>query len=385
MSQISEESLEYAVHASLGACNLSGGGSKPYNFRCPICGDSKKNQFKKRGFVLQNDEGWTYICHNECGSMSFINFLKQYHPQVYQEMIFRSFSSKKKGPRKTQPKEITDPNKDHKANVFKPGELISVLDPTNEMAIKGLEYCLSRQIRRKVYEKWFVCLEDDKFHDKYPNGEYVLNGKGYPSGNEYHSRLIIPYYRFGGSWVQFDARALEASALRYRNLEGAKREYYNVDWLDVNRPFFMLEGAINSTFIENAVAFGGTEHFDGFIQENPQVLKNAKNGILIFDNDDAGKIKLQKVMKYGFSWFNWKSIKIDPAAASEGNIIKDINDLVRFGKDVELDDKGYVKSEWIKKYVEGTGATEVLFTLQYGDMQGMQQKRVESERFRLNI
>ena len=41
-----------------------------YNFRCPICGDSKKHKNKARGYLYQVKTILNFKCHN-CGA-SFI-------------------------------------------------------------------------------------------------------------------------------------------------------------------------------------------------------------------------------------------------------------------------------------------------------------------------
>ena len=46
-----------------------------YTFRCPYCGDSKKNKNKTRGYLYQVKTDFNFKCHN-CGlSRSFTNFL----------------------------------------------------------------------------------------------------------------------------------------------------------------------------------------------------------------------------------------------------------------------------------------------------------------------
>ena len=46
-----------------------------YNFRCPLCGDSKKNKSKARGYLYQKKSDLNYKCHN-CGiTASFAYFL----------------------------------------------------------------------------------------------------------------------------------------------------------------------------------------------------------------------------------------------------------------------------------------------------------------------
>ena len=47
-----------------------------FNCRCPICGDSKKNKSKARGYFYQVKNNTNYKCHN-CGvNVSLSNFLK---------------------------------------------------------------------------------------------------------------------------------------------------------------------------------------------------------------------------------------------------------------------------------------------------------------------
>ena len=56
-----------------------------WNFRCPICGDSKKSKYKKRGWILPSVDKVVYYCHNCFVSITFRNFLKQTHPDVFEK------------------------------------------------------------------------------------------------------------------------------------------------------------------------------------------------------------------------------------------------------------------------------------------------------------
>ncbi len=46
-----------------------------YNFRCPLCGDSKKHKNKARGYVYPLKADMNYKCHNCGASSTFSNFL----------------------------------------------------------------------------------------------------------------------------------------------------------------------------------------------------------------------------------------------------------------------------------------------------------------------
>ena len=56
-----------------------------FNCRCPICGDSKKNKHKKRGYWLHKNGVYKYFCHNCGATRSVENFLKEFAPNLAQE------------------------------------------------------------------------------------------------------------------------------------------------------------------------------------------------------------------------------------------------------------------------------------------------------------
>jgi hypothetical protein len=393
--QIPDYVLHDAVKETLGDCNLSGGtGTTPYNFRCPICGDSKKNPHIKRGYVLFKDSNWIYHCHNECGSMSFFKFLKERHNDVYRNVLFHAFdrSDWKKKTKKVIPKQEAT-FKGTNIYKFQKGELIGITDahPTAKIA---LNYCISRKIPKSIYSHWYVCLKDSKFIVRGPDGNYIYNDKGIPIGNEYGNRLIIPYYRYGGDWVQFDARDLnEKSFLRYRNLEGADRELYNGDFLNVNEPFFLFEGSIDSTFVRNSVAFGGTKHLMSFLNQFPHIAEHAHNGTVIWDNDEAGYDEIPKTVDLGFKWFDWRDITplsqyqyyTDENGVMKERKIKDMNDAVMYTNKFRLDNNGFIISDDLKKYIMVSEGASILLTLIHGNREKKRKQKLKKRYEQMRI
>ena len=57
-----------------------------YNFRCPICGDSKKSRTKARGWIFDKSGSARFYCHNCAASMSLGGLVKHLDPQLYSEM-----------------------------------------------------------------------------------------------------------------------------------------------------------------------------------------------------------------------------------------------------------------------------------------------------------
>ena len=62
-----------------------------WNFRCPICGDSKKRKNKARGFVYRKKASFFYKCHN-CGvGLTFNNFLKNIDHGLHTEYLVEKY------------------------------------------------------------------------------------------------------------------------------------------------------------------------------------------------------------------------------------------------------------------------------------------------------
>lgn len=370
-SRIPNNVLHDAAQQVLSGCDLSPNSKVEYNFRCPLCGDSQKSLHKKRGYVYFAKNAWIFVCFN-CGkTMSFISFLKIVDQELYKKVLFHGFThdNNYKKTKIIEEDLAVETYKPTGIAVFKPKELISILDQ-NPLAKLALDLCEKRKIRREVYSGWFVCLKGQEFYDRTPTGEVILNENGFPKGNEYGYRLIIPYYKYGSIWSQFDARDLrEKSPLRYRNLEGVDKEFYNIDWLDVSKPFFLLEGAVDATFIKNAVSFGGIKGLNELLKQHPEITQNINNATIIWDNDDAGKDEIEKTVKMGFSWFNWSDIKpSDQFKYNEDGserIIKDINDSVMYTDFMDRDEEQYIKLECLQKYIEKPNLIKVV--LLFGD------------------
>ena len=68
-----------------------------YNFRCPICGDSKKHRNKARGYIYAHKADMNFKCHNCGASTTFSNFIKTLDPVLYKQYIFEKFKDRNTG------------------------------------------------------------------------------------------------------------------------------------------------------------------------------------------------------------------------------------------------------------------------------------------------
>ncbi|WP_405325941.1 hypothetical protein [Fibrobacter sp.] len=363
-ANIPDAALEEAVEAEFGDNSFAlEKKSQYYNFICPFCGDPARPN-KKKAYVYR--DRWLFRCY-KCGqSMHFMKYLKENDDAAYKRMLLFGFD----GDRSDDKREEVLPKK--KVDLpFEDGELISLLDH-HPLAEQAVAFCQGRRIRPEVYDLWFVCQEGDQFLKRDDLGGLVLNEQGRPIGNEFKNRLIIPFYKYGGAWTQFDARALDPdNKLRYRNFEGVKRQAYNIDFLDVTKPFYILEGTIDSTFIRNAIAIGGISHFDEVIADNPQIAEHKENCTVIWDNDNAGELARIESVKKGYKWFNWSGIKE-----------KDVNGAVLSGE-MPVDDDGYVSTQFIEGRSLPPEGAAIIFALERGDMAARERQKQRETRLQL--
>jgi len=335
-----------------------------FNFVCPYCGQMPNNSFTKperKAYVYRDT--WNFVCY-KCRPAHHVMWeFRESYPTIFNRLLFMLYGQGNKGPQKKIERQYVEG-----AYQFKDGELVSLEEENDPDVQTAIDFCKKRQIREKVYKEWFVCKKDKRFLDKNPDGTLKLNEYGLPTGNEYGNRLIIPYYRFGGSWVQFDARDLtNKSKMRYRNYAGAKRELYNGDFIHFNKPFFMLEGAIDSTFIKNSVAVGGLKHFKSFVEADPNFKEYKENGVIIFDADEAGIDDLRTVMNMGFKWFDWSKFRNDnPQSPDFGGKVKDINEAVLNCSEFKMTPDGYVDPEFIMAHTYSAEAGIMLLNMKYG-------------------
>ncbi len=337
--------------------------SQWYNFVCPFCGDPARPN-KKKAYVYR--DRWLFRCY-KCGtSMHFMKYLKENNETAYSHLLLYGFD----GERSKDTSELVLPNKKSELP-FADGELVSLMDH-HPLAEQAVEFCKRRKIRQQVYDQWFACQEGEQFLRHDAIGGLVLNEQGKPIGNEFKNRIIIPFYKYGGSWNQFDARAIDPNnTLRYRNFEGVKRQAYNIDFLDVKKPFYILEGTIDSTFIRNSIAIGGISHFDEVIADNPAIVEHKDNCTVIWDNDQAGELARIKSVQKGYKWFNWSGIHA-----------KDVNGAVLSGE-MPLDTDGYVWSEFIENRCQSPDGASIIFALERGDMEKRERQKQREIRMQL--
>jgi transcription elongation factor Elf1 len=286
-----------------------------YNFSCPLCGDSQKNLSKARGYAFAKGNGLFYRCHNCGASTNLGNLLKNVDSELHKEYILERYKSGKsdlcnfKDPKFDIPSPKFD--KVSKQSVFQYAQSIGEL-PLGHFC---LNYVQGRQIPQDKYNLLY-------FTPNYK--EFILSlVPDYEKELLPDARLVIPFYNEYNELIAVSGRALETSdkTLRYvtvRTLESNNKLVYGMDRVDLDKSVRIVEGPIDSLFVDNCIASG-----DANLALTAKNI-DCKEKLLIFDNQPRNK-EVCKLML--------DAIKLEHNVVIWPDYIesKDINDMIVTG------------------------------------------------------
>lgn len=291
--------------------------NKGYNFRCPICGDSKKNKHKKRGWVLDTPEYpfLIYKCFNgECyWGGTFKNFLYNFYPELYKKYKNKlkqklydkvkneNIISKKNNTTLLNQNETKENNK-FKLKLFKLNS--ELFKPITEYK-EPLEYLKKRKIPEEYFEKIFFCIDKNSI---------------------YNDMIIFPFEYKKGLYYGFQGRSYKyKSFLTYSKNDNFKvYNYFNVD---LTQPVYIFESIIDSLFVKNSIAMLG-------VDISKEILNTIQTPIFVLDNDDAGYNKIEKYLKLGYKCVifpdNIKCKDVNDMIVKENFTKEDIYNIIQY-------------------------------------------------------
>jgi len=248
-----------------------------YNFRCIICGDSKKSKFKKRGWFkwYKNRNTYLYYCFNCSSSHSFDYIIKEYYSNLYytyraekQDKIIDTFTTNK-------PDEFSIDFKKEQSDryVIKDAALEPGCKPITECP-KCLEYINIRNTPNIIYKDWYYLNKD----------------------------IIIPFYK-NKKIYGYQKRNIEKKIF-YVSLPEENIKIWN--WYNITSlyPVYLTESVFDAAVFYNldtindnpvqSVALIGKE----INSKISKTLYNFRDKIIFcFDNDTSGKISVEKYSK----------------------------------------------------------------------------------------
>ncbi len=287
-----------------------------FNFRCPLCGDSKKNKSKARGYFLKRNGKYHYMCHNCEENRTVDNFLKELNPMLFQEYkleVMKEFSQ--------QNNTIFGDSLPDVPVIPKPVMLGS--KPLKELKAisqlhqdhKAAKYIWGRAIPANLHYKIFYVENGYEWARKWLPEKFTLEWKGKDP------RVVLPLVGADNKCYGAIARSIGANVnQRYLKLNWANETgfVYGLDAIDKEDKVYVMEGQFDSLFIPNSIAVGSMA-FDLVKQHLPE-----ENTVIVLDNEPRSKFtvnQMKKAVDKGYKVCVW------PSHIKE----KDINDMILSG------------------------------------------------------
>ena len=239
---------------------------------CPFCGSSESFQYK-------TEKGLMFVCH-DCQRNVPASFLPESKQEKIESQV--NFTS-----------------------------LLGLCTKLTELPSD--HFCVKYVKDRKIPQKTFDFLYYTE------NFETIAEtvGKKLKSG----PRLILPFINKDGKMFAMQGRALDDDKVRYITLVFDKEEelVFGSDRVDMTKPFFVVEGPLDSLFLDNAVATAGLNNLSD---------KYVPLATICHDNEPRNQAvvkSLKKNIERGFKVVIWSS----------NNNYKDINEMVLGGINIE--------------------------------------------------
>jgi len=246
-------------------------------FRCPVCGDSKTNKFKARGYLSETSEGAVYHCFNCEFSGTFAQLLEQV------DMTLKDSYNREIG--KDKREKFLE--KKNELDVFKKTE-VTVQAPdeikTNSVLIDGEEYQVTTLTNSAIEYLKFRCVAEDDFKHfrSLPGMNAVI--------------VFLKHEKIFG----FQVRSIVGKFFHNYVQEG-RDKCWNLDYvmtLPKGTDVYVFESIFNALSVSTKNVLAGLGS-----SLSPALLKLLKDYNLIFcyDNDGTGVKKTIQFTEKGYS------------------------------------------------------------------------------------
>lgn len=291
--------------------------------RCPICGDSKKDQTKRRFYFFVRDDILLTKCHNCDWSSSFYKFLEHFDINTFRDYKIeylkeRGFKQKnvRKIKIKKEDRKITLPNVKVDTSTILP--MVNL--PNDHFAKK---YLIDRLIPIEYINK---LLYTDEFREI----SRMLNVESGEKIRKNDKRIVIPFYNKRNEIFAIQGRTMTNSDLKYITIKvhDDLEKVYGMNNIDHKKPIRVVEGPFDSMFVLNCVATCDATLYS-FKQGN----------IYIWDDQPRNKEVckcIDKAIKMGKKVLMWDNCKYKG---------KDINEKVLNGMPLE----------YLENYIDNNG------------------------------
>ena len=227
-----------------------------FNFRCPYCGDSQKSQSKARGYFYRKKNDFFYRCHNCAKGTTFGKVLEYIDSETHKQYVMERWRG--------DAPNTKEPEFNFKAPKFKKIDpKLENLTPINKLNTDhpARQFVESRQIPEEFYSDLYLC---SKFF------EWAKIGTLVPRRQE-HPRLVIPFRDETGEVFAAQGRAFGKETPKYLTVKFQdKPKIFGLDRADLSRKIHVVEGPIDSLFVDNCLAMGGADF--GSLPEDATII-----------------------------------------------------------------------------------------------------------------
>lgn len=298
-----------------------------WNYRCNVCGDSKKNNYTARAFIYRKKNDLFVRCHNCNYSTNLGNLIKLCSSILYKDYVVeRYLQSDNKYVDHNDVEAVIEPQLVSDTL----DSLICVADLDRKHPVK--RYVMGRKIpehnhSRIYYTNRIKDYTNSILHNKFSNLE-----------ND-HPRLIFPYFNEHGYMYGFSARAFKDEQPKYFTIKIDEKYQmiYGLDRIDYSKRVYAFEGQIDSLFIDNSIAVSGSS-FDS------PYMRGLQSNLTIVHDNEPRSVEITRIMKrnieLGYTMFIW------PNTVKE----KDLNECILAGYTVDelksmIDKNSYIGTE----------------------------------------
>ena len=302
-----------------------------YNFRCPYCGDSKKNKLKARGYVYRKSNDYFFICHN-CGkSTTFAKFLEHVDGTSYKQYILERYAAGETGYGTNAKKPDFEQLKGNAYSRFQSTLNDSRGDSTQSESLErtwrsfthysvanlpeehyARDYIKKRKIPKNYWEEILFVSKFKDFLDE----EFPEHGKEEVPNDD---RVVLLYTNEKGEITNVAGRALSDTKIRYVTVKITdEKKVFGLHRLRKQERIYVLEGQFDSYFVKNSIA-SGDSNLGGVATVFPEL-----DVVLVYDNEPRNRDIVKQIEK---SIDKGYSVCLFP----ENTKGKDINDMIQNG------------------------------------------------------
>lgn len=251
--------------------------SHVYSCRCPVCGDSKRSQRKRRFFFYTKRGQLNVDCKNCNYGRSFYNFVKEQFPNSFEEYRRDQFRAKLRRFGDNVPSNTKKENKlsvddvvQNKPHFKKHNEIphavpITKLDK-NHVARKYLD---SRAVPLNYIEELY-------YSECYYETAKELSPKPLNPKFPKDARIVIPFWDEEGKGLEsIQGRSLSKDGIRYITIkvDTESDKIFNKHNITHDQLVYVVEGVFDAMFLPNCVAVCDSslwkyQHGDVYVPDN---------------------------------------------------------------------------------------------------------------------